>query len=386
MPAESPRDGTAGRERLLAPCAVRAADGGERAHPEGAHPYRGRFQRDRERIVHCSAFRRLDYKTQVFVPHERDHFRTRLTHTLEVAQVGRALARAVGANEDVVEAAALAHDLGHAPFGHAGETALDGCMTGRGGFEHNRQSLRVVEYLEHPYPSFRGLNLTSAVRECLASHRGPYDAPALPAGGAGYAPLEGQLVDLADELAYTSADLYDALAAGWIAPDDLADLALWRAAGERAAEQFPDAGAAHRRIQTCRNVLALTADDVAAETARRLAAMRPGSPEDVRRAPRRCAAFSDALAPSVREMQAFLLRRVYEHPQALAEDAEAERIVGGLFAAYVASPELLPERYRRRIDEQGAHRVACDYIAGMTDRFCRQAYRDAVGGGRPPAP
>ncbi|MHC4983570.1 MAG: dGTP triphosphohydrolase, partial [Planctomycetota bacterium] len=192
----------------LAGCAVKERDSGGRAVAEDQHPYRTCFQRDRDRVVHCSAFRRLDFKTQVFVPHEQDHFRTRMTHTLEAAQIGRDLARALSLNEDLIEAVSLAHDLGHPPFGHAGEEALAELMAESGGFEHNRQSLRAVDYLEHPYPQFRGLTLTRVVRECLAKHESRCDSPACEEFDDGLlAPLEGQLVDLADEIAYTAADL-----------------------------------------------------------------------------------------------------------------------------------------------------------------------------------
>jgi dGTPase len=211
-----------------APYAVADAEA-RREHPEPPHPYRGPYQRDRDRILHCSAFRRLDFKTQVFVPHEHDHFRTRLTHTLEVAQVARTLGRALGLNEDCIEAVALAHDLGHPPFGHGGEKELDELMVDHGHFEHNRQSLRVVDYLEHPYPEFRGLNLTQATRECIARHETRYDAPVCEEfDDDRLAPLEGQLVDLADEIAYSSADLEDALAARRIDEADLSDIELSR--------------------------------------------------------------------------------------------------------------------------------------------------------------
>jgi len=228
----TPREAYEARQQdYLSGCAVGEHQSGGRRHGEAPHPYRTCFQRDRDRIMHCSAFRRLDFKTQVFVPHECDHFRTRLTHTLEVAQIGRAIGRALRLNEDLIEATALAHDLGHPPFGHCGEGVLDELMADEGGFEHNRQSLRVVDYLEHPYPAFRGLNLTAAVRECLARHQTRYDTPACGDFDASLqAPLEGQVVDLADEIAYTAADLEDALAAEWIITDDLASLALWRRA------------------------------------------------------------------------------------------------------------------------------------------------------------
>ena len=359
-------------EEHLHPAAVRAADSGGRAHREDDHPYRSCYQRDRDRIVHCSAFRRLDYKTQVFVPHERDHYRTRLTHTLEVAQVARTLARALALNEDVAEAAALGHDLGHPPFGHAGEAALDELMAAHGRFEHNRQSLRVVDYLEHPYVGFRGLNLTGVVRLCLARHQSRYDSP----GGDQFAetpsaPLEGQLVDLADEIAYTSADTYDALAAGWIDADQLGELELWRRAAARADAARPGVRPVQKRIQACREVLAILADDVLAETARRIERMGLASPADVQRADRRAAAFSDEIAPCLRQLQDFLAERVYCHPVATGHAAEARRLIGELFSAYLAEGDLLPKRYRDRTAHDGRHRVICDYIAGMTDRFCR---------------
>jgi dGTPase len=362
------------QRRRLAPWAVHEAAAGPREAPEDEHPYRTCFQRDRDRVIHCSAFRRLDYKTQVFVPHEQDHFRTRLTHTMEVAQIGRDLGRALGLNEDLIEAAALAHDLGHPPFGHAGEEALAELMADHGGFEHNRQSLRVVDVLEHPYPQFRGLNLTGAVRECIAKHRTPYDRPAAGDFPPGLAPLEGQIVDLADQIAYTSADLEDALAAGWIAVEQLGGLRLWRQAWEEAAAAAPNAGPVHKRIRAGKNVLAAMADDVVAATPSRAAALGVGSPEAARAAGDRCVAFSPAVAEAVAQMQEFLLREVYQHPRAAEEDREARQMIGELFAAYVAEAAELPGRYRRRVEAQGLHRVACDYIAGMTDRFAREAH------------
>ena len=369
---------TAYQEGWLGPWALRVADSGGRAHGGDEHPYRTCYQRDRDRVIHCSAFRRLDYKTQVFVPHEQDHYRTRLTHTLEVAQVARTLGRALRANEDVAEVVALAHDLGHPPFGHAGERSLEELMADHGHFEHNRQTLRVVDYLEHPYPEFRGLNLTQAVRRCLAKHETRYDAPAAGEFDDGLLPpLEGQLVDLADEIAYTSADLYDALGAGWIAPGQMEDLALWRMAWERA----PSAGAAaatHRRIQACRNVLDILAEDAVAATARRLEQLDPAGPADVQSARHRCAAFSDELGGPVRQMQEFLLANVYQHAEARRQHGQARQIIRGLFQAYLGSASLLPARYQERVGSEDPHRVVCDYIAGMTDRFCRQQHRRIV--------
>jgi len=361
-------------EGFLAPYALCSSDSGQRVHPEKEHPYRSCYQRDRDRIMHCSAFRRLDYKTQVFVPHEQDHYRTRMTHTLEVAQIGRTLARTLGLNEDVVEAVALAHDLGHPPFGHAGEEVLNELMIDAGGFEHNRQSLRVVDYLEHPYPDFRGLNLTNIVRLCIARHKTRYDAPQLeqfqryPSP-----PAEGQIVNLADEIAYSSADLFDALSAQWITIEQLKDVALWCRAWDRAERDMPKASKIHKRIAACRNVLSILTDDVLAETTRRIESLKPATPTDIQSAQQCVVSFSEDTAQQLDQLQKFLLENVYHHPQALLRDEEAHRIIRELFQAYLGNPSLLPERYIIRIDDDGLHRVICDYIAGMTDRFCRKS-------------
>jgi dGTPase len=376
---DNPRDRfLASQETFLAPWACHDRDSGGRTHVEPAHPYRTDFQRDRDRIMHCSAFRRLDFKTQVFVPHEHDHFRTRLTHTLEVAQIGRALGRALRLNEDLIEAVALAHDLGHPPFGHCGEAVLDDLMAQTGGFEHNRQSLRVVDYLEHPYPAFRGLNLTRAVRECLARHETRYDQPAseefdLSTRG----PLEGQLVDLADEIAYTSADLEDALATGWIDHHDLMDLTLWCRAWNQARDAAPDARDIHVRIRTVKTILAIMADDVVQQTPGRLASRGVASLEDVRQTDR-LVAFSPAVADEVAQLQAFLMERVYCHPLNREHQEESTSQLRALFQYFQAHPDALPTRYARRIDHDGLERVICDYLAGMTDRFCRQQYNSLI--------
>jgi len=364
--------------RALADYAV--AEAGGRAVAEPEHPYRTCFQRDRDRIVHCSAFRRLDFKTQVFVPHEHDHYRTRLTHTLEVAQIARTLGRALGLNEDLIEAVALAHDLGHPPFGHAGEAALDELMAPSGGFEHNRQSLRIVDYLEHPYPRFRGLNLTRVVRECLAKHETRYDTPASDEFDAALlAPLEGQLVDLADEIAYTSADLEDALAAEWLSAADLEGLGLWRLAWQVAENDSPGARFFHKRIRACKAVLSAMADDLLDRTRHSLAELRIDSPAAAQSAGRKCVSFSATMRARVDELQDLLLRRVYTSGPNAEKEQAARAMISQLFKAYLADPARLPARYRKRIEAQGLHRVTCDYVAGMTDRFCREAHAAICG-------
>ncbi|HDZ20318.1 hypothetical protein LCGC14_0295680 [marine sediment metagenome] len=360
----------AAQRRWLAPVAVREADSGGRSHDEPPHPYRSCFQRDRDRIIHCTAFRRLDFKTQVFVPHEHDHFRTRLTHTLEVAQVARTIGRALRLNEDLIEAVALAHDLGHPPFGHCGEEALDELMADAGGFEHNRHSLRVVDYLEHPYPAFRGLNLTRAVRECLACHETRHREPVCADFNDGLAgPLEGQVVDVADEIAYTAADLDDALAVGWIAAEDLSAMEIWRRAWEITEADSPDARWIHKRIRSRVAILSLMVDDVVATTGRATETLT--CVDDVRRAGGASAAFSPQMGDQVAELKAFLLAEVYEHPVSEQHRDEGRRIIQDLFTQFVAAPAALPQRYAQRVAADGLERVVCDYIAGMTDRYCR---------------
>ncbi len=367
------------QRRLRAVCAVNEADSGGRKVFEVEHPYRTCFQRDRDRIVHSTAFRRLDFKTQVFVPHEQDHFRTRLTHTLEVAQIARDLGRALRLNEDLIEAIALAHDLGHPPFGHGGEKVLDELMADHGGFEHNRQSLRIVEYLEHPYPTFRGLNLTRVVLECLAKHETKYDTPiGEEFNGGAFAALEGQVVDLADEIAYTAGDLEDSLASGLTETEQLSALRLWQEAWAAAESDFPNARWIHKRIRATKAVLAQMADDAVATTNENVRTLCIRSTEDVRQAGRRIAEFSGPMRPAVNALQEFLLENVYQAGENAKQTQQAGQILRQLFEAYVNDPSLLPERYRKRIDTGGdmsTYRVTCDYIAGMTDRFCKEQHK-----------
>ncbi len=359
----------------LASCAIAESASGGRAFPEDEHHYRTCFQRDRDRVMHCSAFRRLDFKTQVFVPHAHDHQRTRLTHTLEVAQIARDLARALRLNEDLAEAVALAHDLGHPPFGHAGEAALAELMADHGCFEHNRQSLRIVDYLEHPYPDFRGLNLTRAVRECIAKHETRYDTPVSDDFDMTLsAPLEGQLVDLADEIAYTAADLDDALQLRVVDAGDLAELTLWAEAMQRVDTRWADARDVHKQIRACKEVLALLADDLIETTLSHVDSLELDSPDAARTAGHKTVAFSARMRESLSGMQEYLLTNVYTNEANTLQDRQARKLIGELFARYLSHPDLLPPRYRKRANDDGLHRVICDYIAGMTDRFCREEH------------
>lgn len=329
---------------------------------------------DRQRIVHSAAFRRLQYKTQVFVALQSDHYRTRLTHTLEVAHLARCLAEALGLNVDLAEAVALAHDLGHPPFGHAGEQALNECTQDHGGFEHNVHALRVVEYLEHPYPTFRGLNLTRCVRECLAKHTTRYDRPGPhPLQDERPPPPEGQVAALADRLAYGLHDLQDGAYAGLVEPKQLQGLDLWRSAYDGPARPAGHAWRARLRPAIDR-MQSMLIEDAVAETRRRLAEHGGGRGAAVQRASVQTVALSPQMGERVRELEAFLLDHVYRHEQLVQMDGKAHRVITAVFNAYVERPQLMPPRFAGRVAEQGVQRVAADYMAGMTDRFCSQEH------------
>ena len=370
--------------QCLARYALFSSDAQGRRHPEPEHPYRTCFQRDRDRIIHCAAFRRLEAKTQVFLDVRDDYYRTRLTHTIEVAQIARTMARALRVNEDLTEAVALAHDLGHPPYGHAGETVLDNLTAGEGGFEHNRHSLRIVEYLEHPYPSFRGLNLTYETRQCLAGHETRCKDPKLLAEyGSAQPPLEGQIADLADAIAYNSHDLDDALTAGLIDEQDLSGLELYQVAREKTSSQFPQAQQIARQLRSAKAIIELLIVDALHESARRLEQADPQTVDDIRRHETRLIGLSPTRHSQMALLQVFLSQRVYQHPRVASARRRACDILEFLFAAYLADPALLPRRYQQRIAQQGQKTVVCDYLAGMTDRFCLRQYR-RLGGSLPP--
>lgn len=331
---------------------------------------------DRHRIVHAAAFRRLQHKTQVFLTLRGDHFRTRLTHTLEVAELARLLAEALGLNAELAEVVALAHDLGHPPFGHAGERTLNELMAEHGGFEHNVHALRVVEYLEHPYPEFRGLNLTHVVRECLAKHTTTYDRPGRhPLQDGKPAALEGQIADLADALTYTLHDLQDGLHADLLRPEELAEIELWR----RATDDDPpvDTADARRRLRKIidRMHYALVADLVH-ETLRKLDVLPTpvGGARSAAR-PDLVLALSNAMQRQFDELGQFLRARLYREPRLQAMDARATAALRTVFRGFIERPERLPQRYVARVAEQGPARVVADYVAGMTDRYCLRAAR-----------
>ena len=348
----------ADERRTLAPFAQKSGDSRGRHFPEERHLYRTEFQRDRARIIHSRAFRRLEYKTQVFLNGTADHLRTRLTHTFEVASVSRTIARALALNEDLAEAIALAHDLGHSPFGHSGEEMLAECMREHGGFEHNRQSLRVVELLETAYPAFPGLNLTFEVLEGLRKHE------------AGVSPsLEAQIADLADEITYYSHDLDDALDFAIIDSDQLDESAIWQRSHERVAARNPDLLGAELHKNIIRDIIDLQVRDVVATSATSIAAAAPACVEEVRRQKEKLIRYGDEQGIANRELRRFLYDNVYYHPRVAEVNRRACEMLRAVFVAFVREPERLGDAAARRIESEGLHRTVCDYIAGMTDRY-----------------
>ncbi len=356
-----------------------------RVHPEMMPSNEPPFELDRRRILNCTAFRRLMHKTQVFVSDQRgDHFRTRLTHTLEVVAQAHRIAAGLGLNVRLAGAIAMAHDLGHPPFGHAGEKALAELMSDHGGFEHNLQSLRVVDYLEHPYPPFRGLNLSFELREGLLKHHTRYDRPdakmaLLPvddllATGPNCT-LEGQVANVADLIAYTLHDIEDGIGEDILDLETLAENEIWR----QAAQPFVDAYGLSNPFAVRRPILHTLADrlvgDAVRESRRRIEQSGAVSPDDVRRHEEMLVGFSEELGAAVDALHGLLLRALYRHQRVVAMDTKAIRLIRELFAAYVDEPRLMPERYRHRVESQGVPRVATDYIAGMTDRFCQQEHQ-----------
>jgi dGTPase len=360
--------------QTLAPYALRSRDSRGRAFPDPEHPYRTCFQRDRDRVLHTTAFRRLEYKTQVFITTEGDYYRTRLTHTLEVAQIGRTAARALGANEDLVEAICLAHDLGHPPFGHAGESSLAALMADHGGFNHNRHSVRIVTHLERRFSEFAGLNLTWEVREGMVKHETEYDV----ADASDYEPekrasLEAQICNAADELAYSAHDLDDGLRSGLITPSQLAGLEIWDdLVHDLEIPVHPlEELARHRLI---RRLINLQVTDLLETTSQAISASSVSTPDEIQRLDQNLVAFSSGLAECNRQLRTFLFHNLYQHSRVYRMQLEAERIVADLFGAYAAKPEVLPAEVRARIGQEGLYRTISDYIAGMTDRFAQQEH------------
>jgi dGTPase len=374
-PLFEPPDWLDREDQALAPYAMHTRRSRGRRHPDTPHPFRTLYQRDRDRIVHSTAFRRLMYKTQVLVTQTNDHHRTRLTHTLEVAQISRTIARQLGLNEDLTEAIALGHDLGHPPFGHAGEMALDQCMAEQGGFEHNRHGLRIVEVLEYRYADFPGLNLSLEVLEAMAHHSKRVDAPEVRALTSSVRPfLEAQVVDAADSLAYDTHDIDDALSAGLINYDDLEELEFWRRAVERVRKKHRNIKALQFQPTVVRALIDWQVSDLLDHTRERLRQQRIATVEDVRQAPEILVAPGPEVCALKTQLEAFLHARVYRNYRVLRMAAKGRRILRALFDEFRRSPELLPERYARRATGDQLERTVCDYVAGMTDRYAQDEY------------
>jgi dGTPase len=377
-------------DKILAPYAVRSSQSRGRKYPEPEHEFRTCFQRDRDRIIHSTAFRRLEYKTQVFVIHEGDYYRTRLTHTLEVAQIARSIARALALNTDLVEAIALGHDIGHTPFGHSGEEALKELLQDQGGFDHNLQGLRVVDYLEQRYPDFPGLNLTFEVREGLIKHSTRYDFGYRSLAESHLPPcygnldlsefynqerpsLEAQVVDIADEIAYDNHDLDDGLTSGLLTPEELDNLLLWKEAETVVRNKYTNLEFTIKKNQIIRTLIDIKVKDLINTSLKNLKDV--GSVKEVKQAPRRLISFSPEMEEKRAPLRNFLFHRLYHHYRVIRMAEKAKRIVRDLFNVYLSQPTQLPSHIQDRIKKDGVKRAICDYIASMTDRYAQDEYK-----------
>jgi len=353
-----------------------------RRYDEAESVTRNAFQRDRDRIIHSAAFRRLEYKTQVFVNHEGDHYRTRLTHSIEVAQIARSICRAMHLHEDLAEAVSLAHDLGHTPFGHSGQDALNGVMKSYGGFEHNRQSLRVVESLERRYVGFSGLNLSYETREGIVKHNSPHDIPKnsdlAEFNLHEQAPLEAQIGNLADEIAYNNHDIDDGVRAGMLSVTGLKEVELFRMHYEMVEHEFPGIEERMAVNETVRKMINYLILDVIEETGRRIRESGVKSLEDVRKSENILVCFSQQVRHMNGELKRYLLRHMYNHYRVQRMAVKAEKVIQDIFLAYMEKPEMLPEgpaeRLEKGVDKSRKARVIADYIAGMTDRYALDEY------------
>ena len=359
----------------LAPYGIRSKESKGRAYPDPEPMYRTAFQRDRDRILHTTAFRRLEYKTQVFLNTEGDYYRTRLTHTLEVAQIGRTVARALGANEDLEEAICLAHDLGHSPFGHSGERILNQLMGEEGGFDHNKQSLRIVTKLENRFEDFPGLNLTWETREGIVKHETEYDV----SDADDYDPhlrghLEAQIANAADELAYSAHDLDDGLRSGLLATDRLKDLEIWKVLIDSVGWKGGALTELDRK-KIIRRMIGLEVRDLIQSTDKKILDSGVNSVEELQKLDHNVIGFSAEMAQKNRELKDFLYKNLYKHHRVIRMQVKAEGIISDLFNAYVKVPLMLPKHIQDGIESKGLERAICDYIAGMTDRFAIDEHR-----------
>ena len=370
------KDGWKTREQMeateratLAPFAQKSGESRGREYPEQSHAFRTEFQRDRARIIHSRAFRRLEYKTQVFLNGTGDHLRTRLTHSIEVASISRTIARALTLNEDLAETIALAHDLGHTPFGHSGEEVLAESMREHGGFEHNRQSLRVVELLENAYPDFPGLNLTFEVREGLHKHE----------RSAGFPSLEAQIADLADEITYYSHDLDDAVDFNILSAAQLAENEVWKRSQRHVLTRHPAAREPELHNLIIRNIIDVQVQDVVTTSAASISNANPKDSDDVRKQRAKLIHYSDDLRKANAALRKFLYANVYYHPRVAKVNQRACGMLKKVFESYVVDPKQLGEVATRRLEQEGLHRTVCDYVAGMTDRYLIEEYARITG-------
>lgn len=362
-------------DQFLAPYAIHASHSKGRIYPESEPEYRTCFQRDRDRILHTTAFRRLEYKTQVFINFEGDYYRTRLTHTLEVAQIGRTIARALGANEDLTEAICLAHDLGHPPFGHSGEATLNKMMKEHGGFNHNHHSFRIVTEVEKRYPEFPGLNLSWEVLEGIVKHETEYDK----SDASNFDPqlrghLEAQITNVADELAYTSHDLDDGLRSGLITPEMLTDIELWKMAAVRFRKQGGQVDDLMRH-QIIRELVGIEVNSIIHDTAARIDQTGVKSVAELQSLPHNLVGFETEMIENNRILKEFLYNNMYRHYRVVRMQKKAEEVLTRLFTAYCETPTMLPPQFYEQIEEKGKERTICDYLAGMTDRFAIEEYQ-----------
>ncbi len=362
-------------DEYLAPFAVKSGESWGRAHPEDEHPYRTRFQRDRDRVIHTSAFRKLEYKTQVFVYHEGDYYRTRLTHSLEVAQITRSICKSLQLNEDLAEAIALAHDLGHPPFGHTGQDVLNKLMQDHGGFEHNKQSLRIVNVLEKRYPEFEGLNLTWEVQEGISKHSRDTENPLLKEEAHRYPSLEGQVADFADGIAYNAHDLDDGITSNLIEPGQLREVALWHENEKLLEQQYANLDFELKKYQIVRRIINDLITDFRKTTQENTEQYGIRSVSDVRSCPKRVAGFSKEVAEKNNELKKFLHKNMYHHRRVRRMEFKAELYLTELFNAYTRIPQLLPENVLANEHQGPLARRICDYISGMTDRSSIDEYR-----------
>ena len=369
-----PRSELEAREdALLLPQALRLRDSRGRVHEEPEHPYRTAWMRDRDRIIHASAFRKLEYKTQVFVNHEGDYYRTRLTHTIEVAQIARTAARALRLNEDLTESIALSHDLGHGPFGHKGEEVLEHLMADHGGFEHNAHGLRVVDLLEHRYPRWRGLNLTYEVREAFALHS-PRDAEAMGFRKGLQPSLEAQLVDVCDSLAYLAHDLDDGITAGLVSVHQLHEVELWKIHWDRTLADEPDLPPRLQVLATVKRIIDAGVTDLVESSAERIATSEARTPMDVQTRRSRLIGFSTPMHRMQRHLSHYLYEHFYCHPRLMKMGTNARHVLTRIFRAYQEEPRMLSQERRAWAQEVGLERAICDELAGFSDREAIEEY------------